>query len=143
MKNKKLYYFLKYFFVLILLSTAIGKLLDNRGFAEVILTYQFGIPFTLAMVLGLSVSLFELFLGLAVLLDIRQTRNCILLIMMHAGYAFLALTSLARDLQLKNCGCFGIFLQRPLTWFTFVEDIVLISMASLFYWLVKKQNIKT
>lgn len=88
MATKTVYLILKYFFALLVIATGIGKLLDNRGFADVILTYQFGIPHFLAMGLGLAVSLFELFLGIFILLEKNQNRNAILLMLMHSGYVF-------------------------------------------------------
>lgn len=134
-----MYNVLKYFFGILLITTGIGKLLDNRGFAEIILTYQFGLPHSLAMVLGLSVSLFELFVGIFILQEKKQMRNAALIILMHSGYVFLAVISNLRGLNLTNCGCFGVFLGRPMTWATVVEDIVLVGLSILFYALTKKK----
>ena len=136
MKNRNLLQGLKVFFILLLLSTAIGKLLDNRGFAEVIVSYQFGLSTSVALVLGLAVSLFELFLAMALIRGVYLRCCGILLILMHAGYALLAITSIARSLNLTNCGCFGVFWQRPLNWGTVVEDLVLMGLSILFYVLV-------
>ena len=136
MKNKNLFKGLKVFFILLLALTAVGKLLDNRGFAEVIISYQFGLPGWLALGLCLAVSLFELFLAIALILGIYQRYCGILLILMHAGYTLLSIISIQRGLQLTNCGCFGVFWQRPLGWGTVVEDLVLMGLSILFYTLV-------
>lgn len=136
MKNKNLFQCLKAFFILLLLSTAIGKLLDNRGFAEVIVSYQFGLSMSVALGLGLAVSLFELFLGIALIRGVYQRYCGLLLILMHAGYALLAIISIARGLHLTNCGCFGVFWQRPLGWTTVIEDFILMGLSILFYVLV-------
>ena len=85
MKMKWVYSIFKWFSGLLVIGTGVGKLLDNRDFADVILTYQFGIPHKLAMVLGLGVSLFELILGIYILQEKKQSRNGILLILMHFG----------------------------------------------------------
>ena len=135
MKSKWVYLILKWFFGLLVIGTGVGKLLDNRGFADVILTYQFGLPHELAMVLGLGVSLFELILGIYILQEKRQVRNGILLILMHFGYVGLATISNLRGLNLTNCGCFGVFWQRTLGWGTVVEDLILLSLSILFYFL--------
>ena len=137
MKNKNLFQGLNVFFILLLLSTAIGKLLDNRGFAEVIVSYQFGLSVSVALGLGLMVSLFELFLAIALIRRIYQRYCGILLILMHAGYTLLSVVSIARGLHLTNCGCFGVFWQRPLGWATVVEDLILMGLSILFYVLVR------
>ena len=42
--------------------------------------------------------------------------------------------ALGRGLGLENCGCFGVFLARPLEWYTPLEDAVLIAASyGLFY----------
>ncbi len=143
MATKTVYLILKYFFALLVIATGIGKLLDNRGFADVILTYQFGIPHFLAMGLGLAVSLFELFLGIFILLEKNQNRNAILLMLMHSGYVFLATVSNIRGLDLQNCGCFGVFWGRPLTWITVVEDLALVLASYVFYYFSKIRNLKS
>ena len=141
MVGKVVYLILKYFFAVLVIATGIGKLLDNRGFADVILTYQFGIPHPLAMVLGLAVSLFELFLGIFILLEKNQNRNAILLILMHFGYVLLAAVSNIRELNLLNCGCFGVFWGRPLTWWTVVEDLILVVFSFVFYYLNRTKKV--
>ena len=134
-----MYKVLKYFFGILLIATGIGKLLDNRGFADIILTYQFGLPHQWAMILGLSVSLFELLVGVFILQEKNQLRNAALTILMHSGYVFLAVVTNLRGLNLTNCGCFGVFWGRPMTWATVVEDIVLVTLSILFYFLTKKK----
>ena len=58
------YQVLKLFFILLMLTTGIGKLLDIPGFAEVIATYQLGVSGHFATGLGLGVALFELELAI-------------------------------------------------------------------------------
>ena len=134
--NKIIFWSLRSFFILLLLTTAIGKLLDNRGFAEVISTYQFGIPETLLLPLGLSVSLFELALAGGVIANIRMKFCAQLVILMHVGYTVLAVITNLRGLDLPNCGCFGIFLARPMTWATVLEDSILTLLSVIFYFSV-------
>ena len=116
------YLFFKYAFALLFFATAIGKLLDNRGFAEVIGTYQLGIPENFLLPLALSVSFFELFVAYNIWREKWQKANAVILILNHLGYMTLAIVTLNRGIQLDNCGCFGVFLQRPLTQQTVWED---------------------
>ena len=139
--TKYLFYFLKYLFVILFVTTGIGKLLDNRGFSEVIGTYQI-LPSYLTLFLGLIVSLFELFLGLAILLNYRLKACALLAIILHLGYVALATVSLLRGLSLANCGCFGVFWARPLTYQSVIEDMVLVLLSILFYKTVSSQGAK-
>lgn len=142
MKNSIFYSCTKWFFGLLLIASGVGKLLDNRGFAEVILTYQFGIPIELALGLGLGLSLIEFATGIWLLWEFRQPRNAIVLIFLHSGYVVLAVISNLRGLNLKNCGCFGVFWGRPMTWYTVVEDLVLLALSVAFYYSVKVRQRK-
>ena len=127
----KIFIFFKYFFALLFITTAVGKLLDIPGFAAVIATYQL-VPMILHQPLALAVSLFELFLGLAIITNTRLKFCAYLTIFVHVGYVFLAVTTLIRGLELKNCGCFGVFLARPLTIQTVVEDCILLILSIFF-----------
>lgn len=104
-------------FILILLSTSLGKLLDNSGFAEVIGTYRLGIPEHYLLPLALSVSLAELFFAIRLYMEKQQLLNAWALVLIHAGYLSLA---------------------RSLTQQTLVEDSVLTALALLFVWVVKR-----
>jgi hypothetical protein len=122
------------FFGLLLVTTAIGKLLDNRGFAAVIQTYQVGIPEGVLLPLGLAISFSELGLALMIYEGRFMVRAAQLAIVMHAGYAGMAVLTNLRGIRLENCGCFGVFLARPMTWGTVVEDVILTLLAGGFYY---------
>ncbi len=143
LRNKKVCKTLQIIFVILLLTTATGKSLDIQGFADVIQTYQFGLPDAIAYSVALFVILFEFGLAIAILFHFRQKINAILLTLMHIGYVFLAATTLYRGIELKNCGCFGVFLQRPLTITTVYEDLVLVIISLLFYFSIddRKSNL--
>lgn len=126
---------LKVFFLVLLFSTAIGKLLDIPGFAEVIETYQFGITGVVASVLGLSITLFELQLALYMLRKPLSFIVGLLLTLMHSGYTLLAVITLSRGIEIDNCGCFGVFLARPMTPMTIVEDLILTCISALYWYL--------
>ncbi len=133
----KLQTILRYLFILLMLTTSIGKLLDNRGFAEVIKTYQL-IPIPIELPLGLAFSLMELALGLCLIRSFRLKECAWALIGLHIGYTLLAVLTLTRGIEILNCGCFGIFWARPLTLVTVFEDLVLLGLSFWFYFLVRR-----
>jgi uncharacterized membrane protein YphA (DoxX/SURF4 family) len=133
-------WFLRILFGLLLVTSAVGKLLDNRGFAQVIETYQLPIAVPLLLPMGLLFSLGELVLGLAVLGGVRLRVMAQLTIALHAFYFTLATTTVLRGLKLPNCGCFGVFLARPVTWQTSIEDAVLTLLAVSFYLCVRRDR---
>ena len=45
-----------------------------------------------------------------------------------------AVITLWRGLALANCGCFGVFLARPLTRQTVLEDVVMLGLSLLVRW---------
>lgn len=129
----------RYFLGLLFVSTAIGKLLDNRGFAHVIESYQLGIPNTALLGLALSISLLELLIGINILRGRFLSMNILATLGFHLGYAGLAFVTLLRGIALSNCGCFGVFLARSLSWSTVGEDLVL-ALISLVCWLLLRKR---
>ncbi len=116
-------------FGLVLGITAIGKLLDNRGFAEVIANYQFFLPEPALLPLGLFISLAELLIAGAIFVGYQLRHSAQLTILIHFGYTALATVTLWRGIELDNCGCFGVFLARKLGWSTVFEDAILTALA--------------
>lgn len=114
---------------LVLLATAAGKLLDVPGFARVLETYR-AFPRWSVMPLAWLVPAAEG--GLAVwLFSGRRLREAALCSLgLHALYAAWSAATIARGLKLDNCGCFGVFLARPLGWSTVVEDLVMMSLSA-------------
>lgn len=123
---------LRFFFALLLLASAAGKLLDIRGFAAVVGTYQV-LPETLLLPAALALSLVELALGLAFLWGIRLVAAALLTVLLHAGYVVWLGLAYLRGLHIANCGCFGVFWARPLTPWTFLEDGALLAAAAILY----------
>jgi hypothetical protein len=124
---------LRIFIGLILLATSIGKLLDNAGFAEVLKGYQlFPDNSFLLLAIGLGLSLFELLLAVLLLSNRRRIEAAFLALILHIAFTTVASRTLLIGLELPNCGCFGVFLQRPLTWGTVGEDVFMtIACAAL------------
>jgi uncharacterized membrane protein YphA (DoxX/SURF4 family) len=128
----------RYFLGLLFVATAIGKLLDNRGFAQVINSYQLGIPDFALLGFALTFSLLELIIGLNILCGRELSKSVLATLGFHLGYAALALTTLWRGIALPNCGCFGVFLARSLKWSTIIEDLALATI-SLVCWLLLRR----
>jgi hypothetical protein len=128
---------IQFFIALLLLTTAIGKLLDNRGFAEVLLTYDL-FPEAVLLPLALGMSLFELFLSLWIFSGIKLKYASIIAVILHFQLVVVAISSNLRELNIPNCGCFGVFWARPMNWGTVVEDSVLTTVCIVFYLLAKR-----
>ncbi len=128
----------RYFLGLLFLATGIGKLLDNRGFSEVLASYQFELPQALLLPLALVISLAEFAIGLNILLGRGLLHNVLATLGFNVAYATLALITLLRGIPLTNCGCFGVFLARPLRWMTVAEDLMLAAI-SLVSWLLLRR----
>ncbi|MGH8479850.1 MAG: MauE/DoxX family redox-associated membrane protein [Gammaproteobacteria bacterium] len=124
--------FLRLFLGLVFTATGLAKLLDNRGFAQVIASYQLGLPGLLP--LGLCIALAEVWIGTN-LLRAQRVRLCLWgALLFQVGYGTLAVMTLRRGIALDNCGCFGVFLARPLRWTMVLEDAVLAAISVLCLW---------
>ncbi|HMQ11562.1 MAG TPA: hypothetical protein PKC21_09565 [Oligoflexia bacterium] len=136
-------FIIRYLFVLIYLTTSLGKLLDNRGFAQAITAYQLpGLGQMNGFVLSfaLAFSLFELFLAYALTTGKKLLVTAYAVLAVQLMYLVLALVTLYRGITIDNCGCFGVFLQRPLTTATVYEDLLLLIMAIAQALLIKKYH---
>lgn len=119
----------------IFLATGAGKALDLPGFIGVMKTYELGWPDWALWVSGTAVTLAELILGLWILAGWRLRWAALLGALMNTGYFVLLTSALWRGLELQNCGCYGVFLARPLRWYTPLEDLWLIAAAVALYFL--------
>jgi hypothetical protein len=118
---------------LVLLTTALGKSLDLMGFAQVVGTYQvfpevLWLPVALAMTVTEWVLAFWLFSGR------RPVRASLAAAGLHLVFTGWAAMTVLRGIEVPNCGCFGVFLARPLTWGTVVEDAVMLTVCLLAMW---------
>lgn len=123
----------RYALAVVLLVTALAKLLDNRGFATVIGTYAL-LPRALLLPTGLAIGLAELGLSLWLFSGRRIAVAGLASTAMHLGYFLLLASALARGLALENCGCFGAFWARPLSLVSLGEDLVLIAVSLAIWW---------
>jgi len=119
---------IRWFFVLLLAASGIGKLADMPGFYALVKSYAL-LPETVIPVSAWALAIFELVLAIWFALGKRIYVAAILVIALHFVYLAWLATALARGLKILNCGCFGVFWARPLTWFTLVEDLILLALA--------------
>ena len=124
------------FFLVLMLASATGKLLDMAGFYGIVRTYQM-MPEWLIIPGAWMLTLFELALGL-VLLSPTWHRFVWLLLPLHLFYLMGLTQALLRGLVIPNCGCFGVYWGRPLTPYTLLEDVVLLALAFALYRLAPK-----
>jgi Methylamine utilisation protein MauE len=117
------------FIALVLLSTALGKLLDIPGFAEVVGTYQF-FPRWAYLPVAVVIPLAEVFLGVWLLSGRALWLSGLASVGMHAAYMGWSSLAMLRGLHLSNCGCFGVFLSRPLSAATVIEDLVMVAVSA-------------
>lgn len=123
------------FFIALMLASATGKLLDMPGFYDIVRSYKM-VPELLLIPSAWALTLFELAMGIALISKAwQQVVWC--LIPLHLFYLAGLSQALLRGLHLSNCGCFGVYWARPLTPYSIVEDVVLLSFAVLFYALSK------
>lgn len=123
---------LRYLFALLMLATAIGKLLDMPGFYAIVASYR-TLPDALVPLCAWALTLTELGLSVWLVLGLRLAQAALVLIAMHAMYFGWTLAALLRGLALGNCGCFGVYWARPLTIYSPLEDLALLALATLLW----------
>lgn len=121
----------------ILASTAAGKLLDVRGFADVLRSYE-TFPAGALLPIALAVAASEGLLAVWLSTGRRLSGAAASATAMHAAYGAFSAVTLARGIRPPNCGCFGIFLARPLTWATVAEDAGLAAISLALWQLARR-----
>lgn len=111
-------------------ATALGKLLDLPGFAGVLADYRILPPPLVPPAAALAV-VAELAVAAGLLLPAFRFRAALGAAALAALYAVVLVATLLRGIGLANCGCFGVFLARPLTVFSPFEDLALLALALL------------
>ena len=114
---------------IIVLGSSVGKLLDLSGFVEVLRTYQV-FPDVALWPVALFITTVEFLLGTWVLSGWHLRMSAMVTALLNGIYAVWMTVTLLRGLELDNCGCFGVFFPRPLTWQSPFEDL---AMAGLCY----------
>ncbi len=137
--NKKLELGLRYFIASVLLLTGIGKLLDVPGFIKVIDTYEI-IPTFLQPAIAVSMVLVELKIAENLFRKINLKITALAAVALHICFTLLATMTLLRGIEVANCGCFGVFWARPLTFITVAEDIFMVGMCVLLLKLLHRKE---
>jgi hypothetical protein len=119
---------LRTFIGLVLFTTAAGKLLDVRGFARILGSYQ-ALPEGLLLPLAFAIPITELALSIWLFSALRLAAAALTSAAVHFAYATWSAVGVLRGLQLPNCGCFGVFLARPLGWNTVAEDTLMVGLS--------------
>lgn len=115
------------------LLTAAAKLLDLPGFAAVLSDYRIA-PGVFLLPMAVFVVLLELAIGGGLLLRSWRRRAAIAAGGLATLNGLVLTLTLARGIALENCGCFGVYLARPLTILSPLEDVVLLAAAALVAW---------
>lgn len=119
---------LRLFFTVLLLITGGAKLLDIHGFVGIVDSYAM-LPDALTPPSAFALAVWEIILGLWLLSRWKCRAAAVALIALHMLYLLWLLAALARGLSLPNCGCFGVYWPRPLTWQSPLEDLALLLLA--------------
>lgn len=119
---------IRWFFVLLLAVSSIGKLANMPGFYTVIESYAL-LPAVLIPPSAWALAIFEFILAGWLVIGKRIYIAARFVIALHVVYLIWLAIALARGLAIANCGCFGIYWARPLSWFTPIEDIALLLLA--------------
>ncbi len=114
--------------------SAFAKALDLSGFTEVLRTYR-AFPDSTLFPFALTITTLELGLGAWILWGHRLHISATAAAITNVGYAGWMVLTLLRGLHLPNCGCFGVFFARPLTWATPLEDLVFASLCLILRYL--------
>jgi len=115
---------------LILLTTAVAKLSNLSGFVAVLHSYRVfpqGLHWPVAIVISAS----ELVIGFWLCWGRRLRQAAWTSLTLHGTYAGFAAFMLLRHVPILNCGCFGSYLARPLSWMTVGENLFLVALSSL------------
>ena len=124
--------FLRLTFAALLLATGLAKLLDLPGFAAVVVTYR-ALPDALVTPAAALLTAVEIALGALLLTGRRLPEAALATVALHLGYLAWLAVALARGLNIPNCGCFGVYLPRPLTAGSLAEDGVITALALALY----------
>ena len=137
--RKILRWSLQIFIGVILLASALGKILDMPGFVEVLETYQV-FPLSMLWPMAIFITGIEVFLGGWILSGHRLSLGALLAGGLNTVYAVWVTITLLRGLTLSNCGCFGVFFPQPLTWVTPIEDLVLVGFCLVLAYLSRTEE---
>ena len=117
----------------VLLATGVGKLLDLPGFVPVVAAFDL-LPSGLVAPFAYLLPFVELATAAGLLTTVRLRAAAWAAVGLHAMLLSAVLVTLYRGIPIDNCGCFGVFLARPLTGATVIEDAVMLALSAVIVW---------
>ncbi len=130
------FWLLRMLFGILLSVSGSAKLHDMNGFVAVVSSYLV-MPTFLLVPSAWLLTLGELGLAIWLFSGWRIREAALVLLALHLTYLVWLLVALVRGLDLPNCGCFGVYFARPLSWSSPIEDAVLIMLA---FWLWQRAS---
>ena len=111
---------------IVLVATGVAKLLDIPGFAEVLSHYQIFDGMLFYTIIAYTLPMIELGIACSLLFRWQERWGILAAAVLHLGFIIVLSVTLMRGLEIDNCGCFGVYLARPLTPGSILEDVVLL-----------------
>ena len=125
-------YVLQYFIAAVLFATALGKLLDVPGFVRVLKTYR-SLPQWALQPAAAGLVLVELYLAAWLAVGQALALAALGSVVLHVVFTVWSAVTLLRKIDVPNCGCFGVFFARRLTWRTVAEDVFMLAVSAALY----------
>lgn len=123
----------------VIAASAIAKGMDVPGFVQVLHTYQ-AFPETVLFPLAWTITISEFILGVWILSGRQLQSSATVAALMNVGYAGWMTLTLLRGLQLPNCGCFGVYFPRPLSWISPIEALIFAGFCFALSYFSKSSN---
>lgn len=137
--SEKARFGLRLFIASVLLLTGMGKLLDVQGFIKVIDTYKL-VPALFQPALAVSMVVVELKIAENLFRNLNLKMTALAAVVLHLVFTLAAVVTLIRGIEVPNCGCFGVFWQRPLTFVTVIEDVFMAGVCLYLFKLAQKNR---
>ena len=113
---------------LILTATGIAKFMNLEGFEAILHSYRI-LPQGLYWPAALAISTSELAVGLWLFWGRHLRLAALSSLALHCTYAVLTGYILMRGIPIINCGCFGAYFARPLSWMTVGQNLLLAGLS--------------
>jgi len=120
----------RWFVGCMLIATGMGKALDIPGFVQVVAAYAL-LPAWGNVLVAYTLPFVELVSGLYLLTRRWRWPVAWIVVWLHVVLLSVVVVSWWRGLTIANCGCFGVFLARPLSGQTIIEDVVMLGASLL------------
>mgnify|MGYP001571060194 CR=1 FL=1 len=120
---------------LLLIATGIAKILDIPGFAKVLSHYQIFHGMLVYNLVAYTLPFIEIVIGISLLFAWQTKWGALAAIFLHLAFIVILTITIFRGIHLDNCGCFGVYFARPLSWKTILEDFVMLAF-SVVAWVV-------